>query len=211
METRSVSAPTSREADIGAVSVQVRPATPDRWGDVVEAFGKRGEDASWCWCQRFLHNSGGPPWAARDNRSALHREITEAIVAPGLIAYVDDHPAGWTRVGPRSALPGVSGNRALAKLLRNDDPGVWWVTCFAVDQRYRRRGVGSALLEAAAAFAQHHGARAIEGHPVDVEALTAARVSGSAVFTGTMAMFAAAGFVEVGRTFPSRPVMRRPL
>ena len=108
------------------------------------------------------------------------------------------------------ALPGVSGNRALAKLLRNDDPGVWWVTCFAVDQRYRRRGVGSALLEAAA-FAQHHGARAIEGHPVDVEALTAARVSGSAVFTGTMAMFAAAGFVEVGRTFPSRPVMRRPL
>ena len=73
------------------MSVQVRPATPDRWGDVVEAFGKRGEDASWCWCQRFLHNSGGPPWAARDNRSALHREITEAIVAPGLIAYVDDH------------------------------------------------------------------------------------------------------------------------
>ena len=155
----------------------------------------------------------GPPWAARDNRSALHREITEAIVAPGLIAYVDDHPAGWTRVGPRSALPGVSGNRALAKLLPDDDSGVWWVTCFAVDQRYRRRGVGSALLEAAVAFTHRHGARAIEGHPVDVDvdALTPARVSGSAVFTGTMAMFAAAGFAEVGRTFPSRSVMRRPL
>lgn len=192
------------------MSVQVRPATPDRWADVVEAFGKRGEDASWCWCQRFLHNSGEPPRVARDNRSALHTEITEATVAPGLIAYVDDHPAGWTRVGLRSAFPGVGGNKALAKLL-GDATGAWWVTCFAVDRRYRRCGVGSALLEAAVAFAQNHGAKAIEGHPVDVEALTAARVSGSAVFTGTMAMFAAAGFLEVGRTFPSRPVMRRPL
>jgi len=124
MATRSASAPTSGEADIGAVSPQVRPAAPDRWGDVVEAFGKRGEDASWCWCQRLLRNSGGPPSAARDNRSALHREITEAIVASGLIAYVDDRPAGWTRVGPRSAMPGVSGNRAPAKLLGDDDPGV---------------------------------------------------------------------------------------
>ena len=127
---------------------------------------------------------------------------------PGLIAYVDDHPVGWTRVGPRSAFPGVGGNRALAKLLK-DDRGAWWVTCFAVGQRYRRFGVGSALLDAAVAFARDHGATAVEGHPVDVEALTAARLRGSALFTGTKAMFAAAGFTEVGRTFPTRPVMRR--
>ena len=42
----------------------------------------------------------------------------------------------------------------------------------------------------------------------DVERLTAKKVGASAVFTGTLAMFAAAGFREVGRTFPSRPVMR---
>jgi hypothetical protein len=28
------------------------------------------------------------------------------------------------------------------------------------------------------------------------------------VYTGTLAMFAAAGFTEIGRTFVSRPVMR---
>jgi hypothetical protein len=33
-------------------------------------------------------------------------------------------------------------------------------------------------------------------------------VSGSAIYTGTVAMFAAAGFVEVARTYASRPVMR---
>ncbi|WP_421736118.1 hypothetical protein [Cellulomonas sp.] len=28
------------------------------------------------------------------------------------------------------------------------------------------------------------------------------------MFTGTLAMFEAAGFHEIGRTYPSRPVMR---
>jgi GNAT superfamily N-acetyltransferase len=98
----------------------------------------------------------------------------------------------------------------LAKVL-TDDPDVWWVTCFAVDSHYRRAGVGSALLKAAVEFAREHGATAVEGHPVDVAALKAARVGGSSVFTGTMAMFQAAGFTEIARTYPTRPVMRLPL
>ena len=44
-----------------------------------------------------------------------------------------------------------------------------------------------------------------------LEKLTAKRTSGSALFTGTRAMFTAAGFIEAGRTFPTRPVMRRGL
>ena len=192
------------------MSVQVRPATADRWRDLVEVFGRRGEDPSWCWCQAFLRPAAGAALArepAPDNRCALRREIAQATVPPGLIAYVGGQPVGWTRVGPRSGFPGVSGNRALAKVL-TEDPGAWWVTCFAVDSRHRRSGVGSALLKAAVEFAREHGATAVEGHPVDVAALSAARVSGSAIYTGTAAMFSAAGFSEIGRTYPTRPVMR---
>ena len=90
-------------------------------------------------------------------------------------------------------------------------PTVWWVACFAVDARHRRVGIGRALLDGAVEFAREHGATAVEGHPVDVAGLVAARVSGSAVFTGTRALFAAAGFVEVARTHPTRPLMRREL
>jgi GNAT superfamily N-acetyltransferase len=82
------------------------------------------------------------------------------------------------------------------------------VTCFAIHSTHRRSGVGTALLEAAVTFAGGHGATAVEGHPVDVVALTANRVGGSALFTGTLAMFVTAGCSEVGRTFPTRPVMR---
>jgi GNAT superfamily N-acetyltransferase len=193
------------------VSIAIRAATADRWDDLVAVFGRRGEDPSWCWCQLFLSSatprpSGSEP--APDNRQSLYREVTQAEIAPGLIAYEMDHPVGWTRVGPRCGFPGVFGNRSLARVLSADDEHVWWVTCFAVDSRYRRSGVGSALLRAAVEFAGEHGATAVEGYPVDATALKAARVAGSALFTGTVAMFASAGFVEVARPTPTRPLMR---
>jgi GNAT superfamily N-acetyltransferase len=196
------------------VAVEVRPATSDGWQDVVAVFGRRGRDASWCWCQLFVASPAGqstPSSAAVSNRDALRNEIENAKVPPGLIAYLDGRPVGWTRIGPRSQFPGVVGNRALVRVLSEDDPDVWWVTCFAVASRARRSGVGRALLEAAVEFARQNGASAVEGHPVDVAALRARKVSGSAIYTGTKAMFAAASFVEVAHTAPTRPVMRRVL
>jgi GNAT superfamily N-acetyltransferase len=169
---------------------------------VVACFGRRGNDPAWCWCQRFI---GTPP--DRDNRAALRRQITASDVPVGLIAYAGERPVGWTRVAPRSELPGVLANRALRRLL-TEDPAAWWVTCFVVDARHRGRGVGRALLDGAVSHARNHGASVLDGHPVDVDALAARKVSGSALFTGVLAMFVAAGFTEIGRTFPSRPVMR---
>jgi len=189
------------------VTIHTLPATPERWDDVIAAFGRRGDDPGWCWCRRFMDppaGSGGPT----DNRAALHEEIESASVPPGVLAYVDDTPAGWSRVMPRASVPLVNRNGALRRVL-DDDAGAWWITCFAVHRRHRSIGVATALLDAAVALAEHHGATALEGHPVDTDALKADHVSGSALFTGTMRTFVAAGFHEIGRTYPSRPVMRR--
>ena len=57
------------------MSVQVRPATPDRWSDLVTVFGRRGEDPSWCWCRLFLRPATGEASEPTDNRDALRREI----------------------------------------------------------------------------------------------------------------------------------------
>jgi GNAT superfamily N-acetyltransferase len=69
-----------------------------------------------------------------------------------LLAYLDREVVGWTRVVPRSTLPGVTGNRALARVL-GPDPGAWWVTCFVVRREHRGTGIGIALLKGAVDWA----------------------------------------------------------
>ena len=81
------------------------------------------------------------------------------------------------------------------------------MSCFVVRREERAAGVGTALLAAAVDRAAQHGASVLDGHPVDA----GGGASPSAVFTGTLAMFQAAGFAEIGRTYRTRPVMRRTL
>ena len=183
------------------MNVRIEPATRDRWNDVAAAFGRQASNPASCWCQRFRVH------VAATNRDALWSELDAADVPIGLLAYVDDMPVGWTRVVPRRTLPGVLNNRALRRIL-DDDDDAWWVTCFVVRREYRGTGVGRALLAAAVDHARRNGASALAGHPVDVGRLQASKVSGSALFTGTLAMFKSAGFEEIGRTYRSRPVMR---
>lgn len=183
--------------------VRVIPATADTWPGLGRVFGSRANTPDSCWCQRFRRHD------ATDNRSALHQEIEDSLVPIGLVAYLAHDPIGWTRVVPRHTLPGITGNRALARILDND-PNAWWVTCFVVRREHRGGGVGVQLLEHAVEWASEHDGSVLDGHPVDTAALSRGP-SASAVFTGTMAMFQRAGFTEIGRTYRSRPVMRREL
>jgi GNAT superfamily N-acetyltransferase len=183
--------------------LRVVPATVERWPRLGRVFGPRENDPNSCWCQRFLRHEDP------DNRRALQREIQEAKVPIGLVACRDDDPVGWTRVVPRSTLPAIAQNRALARIL-DDDPEAWWVSCFVVRRELRGSGVGDALLEAAVDWAAQHGASVLDGHPVDTHMLVGTP-SPSAMFTGTVGMFQRAGFTEIGRTYRSRPVMRHML
>lgn len=141
---------------------------PERWDDVVVAFGRRGADHGWCWCQRLLEPRDVDD--PTNNREVLRTDITTAVVPPGVLAYVDGVPVGWSRIMPRADVPGVHRNRALRRILV-DQPDAWWIVCFAVDQRHRGVGVAAALLKAAVDHARAHGATVIEGHPVDTDAL----------------------------------------
>ncbi|MEV8215388.1 GNAT family N-acetyltransferase [Leifsonia sp. NPDC077715] len=182
------------------MTVRIEPATVERWADIAQVFGPQGRRADSCWCQRFRDTD------APDNRAALHEEIAHADTPVALIAYDEADPVGWTRVVPRSTLPGIIRNRALARIL-DDDPSAWWATCFVVRRDHRGEGIGVQLLAEAVDWARRHGASVLDGHPVDTDLLTGAPAP-SAVFTGTLRMFEEVGFTELGRTFPSRPVMR---
>jgi GNAT superfamily N-acetyltransferase len=79
---------------------------------------------------------------------------------------------------------------------------VWVIACFYVRKGYRRQGIASALIDAAVHFARSAGTPAVEAYPLD------GSVSPSATSTGYASTFAAAGFVEIARRSPERPVMR---
>jgi GNAT superfamily N-acetyltransferase len=138
-------------------------------------------------------------------RAAFHEVVADGP-PPGLLAYRDGNPVGWCAVAPRDAYPRVLHSRLLRPA--DDDPACWAVVCFYVVRRERRGGVAAALLEAAVAFAADHGAALVEGYPKDTEG---ARKGANELFVGTMSMFIEAGFREVARNSPQRPIMRREL
>jgi GNAT superfamily N-acetyltransferase len=120
---------------------------------------------------------------------------------PGLLAYDGATPVGWVAVEPRGAYPRLARSRSLAPV---DEAPVWSITCFFVARSHRHRGVTRALIDAAGAHARAAGATLLEAYPVDL-----ARPTGDAfVYTGAASTFAAAGFEEVARRTPTRPIVR---
>jgi GNAT superfamily N-acetyltransferase len=76
------------------------------------------------------------------------------------------------------------------------------VNCFYVRRGWRRKGLTSALLEAAVAHARANGAQIVEGYPKE------SGTSGEA-FTGFLSQFERAGFKEVARRSARQPIVRR--
>jgi GNAT superfamily N-acetyltransferase len=186
--------------------IEVKALTAERWKDLLELFGERGA-YSGCWCMFFRRRSAEFEGGAR-NKGAGNRRAFKGLVdsgrVPGLIAYLDGTPVGWCSVAPREEFGRVERSPVTKPV--DDRTGVWAVVCFYLDRRHRRSGVASELLRAAVDHAAAHGARIVEGYPVDVGDN---RKPSAELYHGTATMFARAGFSEVARRSPQRPIMRR--
>lgn len=178
----------------------VHPLTPERWDDLVELFGENGA-VEGCWCM-FWRQSGREQQqnAGKKNRRRMRGIVDER--EPGVLAYDGDRPVGWCAVAPREEFGRLGRSPALKPV---DDEPVWSVVCFYIPADRRGAGVGHRLLEGAVAFAVERGAKIVEGYPTDPEA---GPVGNSDAYTGVVDMFERAGFREVARRRPKRPVMR---
>jgi GNAT superfamily N-acetyltransferase len=146
-------------------------------------------------------------------KGAGNRAAFQALVAagppPGLLAYAGSAPvpgqalpAGWCALGPREQFPTLDRSRVLRRI---DDTPVWSVVCFFVARQWRGQGVAARLLAAALKHAEALGAAVVEGYPVEPRQPHMPDVF---AFTGTAALFRAAGFNEVARRSATRPIMR---
>lgn len=190
-----------KESHSGGLNLEFLPLTPKRWKDLESLFGNRGACGG-CWCMWWrLKRSEWEKQKGDGNRKALKR-IVDSGKRPGILAYSRGEPVGWCSVGPREDFKALEHSRILKRV---DDAPVWSVVCFYIARPYRRKGVSVALLKAAVAYAGKHGARLVEGYPVEPRKGT---TPDAFAWTGLAATFSEVGFEEVCRRSETRPIMR---
>jgi GNAT superfamily N-acetyltransferase len=192
-----------------ASPLRTEPLSAARWPDLQDLFGPRGACGG-CWCQwwrqtraEFEANKG------EVNREALRKQA-ESSEPIGLLGYLPDDPkpVGWIACAPCTNYP-VAARSPIAKHRADDEfdaADVWLVTCLFVRKEYRRQGVAVALIDSVVAWAGNHGAKAVDAVPVEPKK---GEIPDVFAWTGLLVMFTAAGFEEVARPRPTRPVMRR--
>jgi len=187
------------------MKITVRPLTPGRWPDFEAIFQARGcSVARGCWCM-YYRRSGAQPQPARGTRAQANRRQFKAEVDrgrfTGLIGYRGRTPVGWISFGPREDYRKLARSQVMRAI---DDQPVWSIVCFVVPAEFRSRGVARALLDGAIEYAKRRNVRLLEAYPVD----RSERAADDSMWFGAKSMFDAAGFEEVARRKPARPVVR---
>lgn len=187
-------------------TLTTRPLTAANFTDLESLFAQKGcSFARSCWCMSYRKSGAPKPPAGETvedfNKGGL-RDLATSGPPPGLIGYDEEGvPIGWVTLGPRETFQRVQRSQVMKAV---DDTPVWSIVCFVVPSPQRGRGVAKAMLDHAITFARQYGAQAVEAYPIDKPE----RSQPQWLWHGTRSMFDAAGFVEIARRKPTRPVMR---
>jgi GNAT superfamily N-acetyltransferase len=183
--------------------LRIEPLTDATWEPLAALF-REGGDPRMCWCQFWrLRSKDFAPLKVPQLRERLHDQAA-SDQPPGLVALEGDRAVGWTSVAPRESYDRIVHSKVIPKI---DDRPVWSIVCFAVSQTARQRGVASALLEGAIAFARARGATTLEAYPLDLA--PGEHINSNTAYTGTLSMFRRAGFRVVAEK-ASDPSSTRP-
>jgi GNAT superfamily N-acetyltransferase len=177
-----------------------KPIKRNLWTDFEELFGPNGACAG-CWCMHWKLRGKAYEEARGLETRQMHKSIVDSGVATGLLAYLHGEVVGWIAIEPREVYEKLAHSRTLKPV---DDQPVWSVTCFFVAKRFRRNGITVHLLRAAVEHVRKQGGKIVEGYPVDAQN----DMPDPFIYTGTASAFEQAGFREVARRTPTRPIFR---
>lgn len=178
-----------------------KPLTPETWKPFEALFGPRGACGG-CWCMTWrLGKADFEKHKGEGNRRKM-QSLVDAGETIGVLAMNRDVPVGWCAVAPREKYVRLENSRVLKPV---DGNPVWSVSCFFIAKDYRKKGISVPLLKAAVGYAQAHGADIIEGYPIEPKDKTMPDVF---AWTGILSTYLKAGFVEVKRHSPARPIVR---
>ncbi len=182
------------------LDLSFHPLTRKLWRDFEILFGERGACGG-CWCMYWKLRGREFEEAKGDVARQMHKSIIDSKTVTGLLAYSEGYPIGWIAVEPRGAYPKLAHSKILSPV---DEKEVWSIPCLFIEKKHRRKGISIELIKAALSYVQSQGGRIVEAYPVE----TAQNQSDAFIFTGAASAFRKAGFIEVARRSPARPIMR---
>lgn len=188
------------------VRFAVFPLTPERWPDLEDLFGPQGACYG-CWCNHFRMPQRLRKPLLGEGARQLFEERVKQGPPPGVLAYAEGKAVGWLQAGPRAHVPEWNNPRRASTPLPDapaDDERNWAASCFFVRKGFRGKGVTGALLDGAIAFARASGARLIEAAAMENQE----KRSAEGLYVGPESVFRRAGFVEMARQKPGRPLLR---
>lgn len=189
-------------------TLDIRPLTRARWKDLETLFnGPGGAQVRGCWCM-YYRRSGSVPKPpgmtyAQRNKCDLKALVDKGVV-PGLLGYRDGAPVAWVSLGPREDYRKLERSPVMKAV---DDKPVWSVICFYTAKHARGDGLSAQMLEGAAVYARARGVKLLEAYPVDKPG----RGADDNMWFGAKAMYDRAGYKEVARRKPMRPIVRKTL
>ncbi|MGH3448066.1 MAG: GNAT family N-acetyltransferase [Nocardioidaceae bacterium] len=183
----------------------VVPLAQDTWPQFEELFGPDGVQGG-CWCAFFRMTAREFNTTTPDE----HKQVVSGAAVDGrplgLLAIVDGSPQGWVAVSPRLDNPRLLKSEVARTDSTEHLSSTWAVTCFYIRRTCRRSGVSRLLLNEAGEYARRHGARAVEGYPVDAGA---AKVAAAELYHGELGTFVDAGFALIDRRGRRRALVRK--
>lgn len=177
------------------MKIETRELRPNLWPEVEKLFGSNGACGG-CWCMSW-RNEKGDDWNKIKGPTAKARfkKLVTSGKAHGVLAFVGGEPVGWCSFDKRRDYPKL--DRA-PSLKCEDADQVWSVPCFFVHKNFRGKGVGTALLRHVLRALKKRGAEIVEGYPVKPYKF-GKQIPHAFAWTGTLPMFAGAGFKPVGK------------
>lgn len=191
---------------MAVIGLSVAPLTSARWSDLEDLFGPQGPCYG-CWCNHFrMPQRLRKPLLGEGARQLFEDRVKQGP-PPGVLAYAEGKAVGWLQIGPRAHVPEWNNPRRASTPLPDapaEDERNWAASCFFVRKGVRGKGVTGALLDGGIEFARASGARLIEAAAMENQD----RRSAEGLYVGPESVFRRAGFVEVARQKPGRPLLR---
>ena len=138
-----------------------------------------------------------------DTNKLAMKTIVAAGEVPGILVYHNSEAIGWCAPAPRSRYPALLRSRILQPV---DDQQCWSIACLFIKKPFRKIGISTELLLAATVNDKSQGAELMEGYPVEPK--VEQQIPAAFAWTGISKAFISAGFREIVRRSPTRPVMR---